>query len=193
MARRGDHTFEELSSMILNAAYEILETEGFQKISTRKIATKIGYTVGTLYNVFQNLEDIFIHLNARTLDSLIKSLSESDVTSIKSLAYTYVKFSQESFNAWSLLFEYQFDDKTQFPRWYQPKVDSLLGIVANSLKELSIKCSPEKAKESIIVIWSSIHGICILSNRGKLNKTGASDPKSLIDNLIDNYLKGLLA
>jgi|JI10StandDraft_1071094.scaffolds.fasta_scaffold549330_2 AcrR family transcriptional regulator len=193
MARRGDHTFEELSSMILNAAYEILETEGFQKISTRKIATKIGYTVGTLYNVFQNLEDIFIHLNARTLDSLIKSLSESDVTSIKSLAYAYVKFSQESFNAWSLLFEYQFDDKTQFPRWYQPKVDSLLGIVANSLKDLSGKCSPEKTKESIIVIWSSIHGICILSNRGKLNKTGASDPKSLIDNLIDNYLKGLLA
>lgn len=193
MARRGDHTFEELSSMILNAAYEILETEGFQKISTRKIATKIGYTVGTLYNVFQNLEDIFIHLNARTLDTLIKKLSEVDITNIKALAYAYVQFSQENFNAWSLLFEYQFDENTQFPRWYQPKVDSLLAIVANSLKDLTQKCTLEKTKESIIVIWSSIHGICILSSRGKLSKTGASDPKALIDNLIDNYLKGLLA
>lgn len=193
MARRGDHTFEELNAMILKAAYEILQEEGFQQVSTRKIAAKIGYTVGTLYNIFQNLDDIFMNLNGMTLDALIKALSEADQTNIKSIAYAYIKFSQNNFHAWSLLFEYQFQDSTMFPRWYQQKVDTLLELVAHSLKRPLDKLSPDKTKECITVLWASIHGISILSSRDKLSKTGASNPKSLIDNLIDNYLNGILS
>ena len=41
---------------------------GLSGFSTRQIAKKIGYTLGTLYNIFESYDDIILHINAATLD-----------------------------------------------------------------------------------------------------------------------------
>ena len=44
-------------------------------MSARKVATAIGYTVGTLYLVFENIDDLILNVNARTLDRLHSRMS----------------------------------------------------------------------------------------------------------------------
>ena len=51
MARRSDHSRDEIREMALNAAKTIVEREGAAALSTRKIANEIGYTAGSLYLV----------------------------------------------------------------------------------------------------------------------------------------------
>jgi AcrR family transcriptional regulator len=196
MGRRGDHSFEELSKMILDAAYDILEEEGYTKLSTRKIATKIGYTVGTLYNVFQNLDDIFIHINGRTLDKLIEHLNiavakDSKDNKIKLLAQAYIDFSKENFNIWSTLFEYRFEEGHQIPKWYNEKVNNLYGVVEKSIRPLLSPKHQAEVKEIITVLWSGIHGICILSIKGKLDRTGVESASVLVDHFLTNYMNGV--
>ncbi len=196
MGRRGDHSFEELSKMIVDAGYDILEKEGYAKLSTRKIATQIGYTVGTLYNVFQNLDDIFVNLNGKTLDKLIEHLNkavsaESQENKVKLLAQAYIDFSKENFNIWSTLFEYRFAEGHQVPKWYNEKVNNLLGTVEKSIRPLLSPKHQEQVKEIITVLWSGIHGICILSIKGKLDRTGVESASVLVDHFITNYMNGI--
>ncbi len=196
MGRRGDHSFEELSKMILDAAYDILEREGYSKLSTRKIASQIGYTVGTLYNVFQNLDDIFVHLNARTLDTLIQHLNaavaqDSKVGKVKQLSQAYIDFSRQNFNIWSTLFDYRFNENHQIPKWYNEKITNLYGVVEKSIRPLLSAKHQDQTKEIITVLWSGIHGICILSIKGKLDRAGVESASTLVDHFIENYMRGV--
>ena len=70
MGRRSDHSRDEIQKMAIDAAAKIVETEGFQSVTARKVASKIGYTVGTLYHVFRNFDDLVIHMNAQTIDEM---------------------------------------------------------------------------------------------------------------------------
>ena len=47
MARRSDHSREELYDLALSAAREIAEAEGLRGLTARRIAEKIGYTPGS--------------------------------------------------------------------------------------------------------------------------------------------------
>lgn len=198
MGRRGDHSFKEINDMILNSAMEIVENEGYLKLSTRKIATQIGYTVGTLYNIFQNLDDIIIHLNGRVLDKLIAKMKSNlnktkcNVETFKKLGLAYANFSAEHFNLWDMLVNYRVDPKTEIPKWYPKKIQELFDILESQLSKVVTNQSAEDLRDDITVMWSSIHGICILSIKGKFTHTQThSKTEKLIENFIDNYFRGL--
>ena len=70
MGRRSTHTPEQLRHLILDAAQAIIETNGLAGLSAREIARRIGYSPGTIYNMFQNLDDVVLHVEARVLDAL---------------------------------------------------------------------------------------------------------------------------
>ena len=72
MGRRSDHSRDEIREMAIAAAAEIVEKEGFQSLTARKVAGRIGYTVGTLYHVFRNFDDLVMHLNAQTIDEMAR-------------------------------------------------------------------------------------------------------------------------
>ena len=196
MGRRGDHSFDELSNMIIDAAYNQIEKNGVANVSTRKIASEIGYTVGTLYNIFKNINDIFVHINSRSLDRL-KILLEEALNKPKSknlvecLAMAYLKFSVESFNLWSMLFEYRFPEDHNTPKWYGDKINEVYMYLFQALKTQYPKTADVELKESMLVIWAGIHGICALHLKGKLDKVGAKSAEVLINNFITNYLKSL--
>ncbi|MEL7049187.1 MAG: helix-turn-helix domain-containing protein, partial [Pseudomonadota bacterium] len=75
MARRTDHTREELHALILDAAEKLIIEGGIDAFSTRAIAREIGYTSGTLYQYFSDSQDILLHINARTMHGLIEQLN----------------------------------------------------------------------------------------------------------------------
>ena len=58
VGRRSDHTRAEIRSMAVDAAEVLVVREGYGGLTARKVAAQIGYTVGTLYLVFQNLDEL---------------------------------------------------------------------------------------------------------------------------------------
>jgi AcrR family transcriptional regulator len=77
MGRRNDHTRKDIKEMAVKAGLDIIEENGFSGLSTRKVASKIGYSVGTLYNVFENFDDLVFHINALTLKDLYYYVKEN--------------------------------------------------------------------------------------------------------------------
>ena len=188
MARRYDHTPEELKELAIAAGVSMIEEEGFAKFSARGVAARIGYTVGTLYHVFGSLDNFIMHINARTLDnwhqSLSRSVSASKSDPVKSLAKGYLTFAKDNYNLFVTLFEHQVKD---VPEWYAPKMGQLFELVEHELQQrVSDKT---KARHLAKVLWASIHGITVLSLSGKLEVVGSDSAEKLMETV----LKGLLA
>jgi len=198
MARRYDHSREELLEMALGAAREIVAKEGFRSLTTRKLANEIGYSVGTIYNLFENLDDLAIQLNGVTLDELHEELSSVEASdkpevALEALAAKYIRFTQENFNLWNCLFEHRLPQGEALPERYGSKVARLLGLIEDALLPLFNGRRTKSCQLAARVLWSSMHGICSLSNTEKLDVITEETAVQLSRSLITNYLAGLRA
>jgi len=195
MGRRNDHTRKDIKQMAISAGLELIEERGFSGLSTRKVASKIGYSVGTLYNVFENLDDLVFHINAIILKELYyyveeKLDSEEGVEAIKKIGASYIDYSIESSNKFNALFEYQRPPESEVPDWYLEKLNKLLNIPEKYLVRM-FGGDVETAKKVSRILWGGVHGICSL---GRTHRLGGDNPellKAMAYSLIENYLKGI--
>lgn len=197
MARRSEHSLEELRAMVLDAAENIVIEEGFSALKVRKIAVEIGYTVGSIYMVFANMADLIMHINARTLDAIAAQLEQVQESgaepSIETMAMTYLSYASQNFNRWRNIFEYQLLAEAEIPDWYQEKVDNVFAPIEALFAELAPEFSEEHGKRAARALWRGIHGICILSVTGKQEKAEIKDVEEMIVLLVRNFMRGWVA
>ena len=194
MGRRSDHSRDEIRSMAIAAAAKHVETEGFQSLTARKVAGKIGYTVGTLYHVFRNFDDLIIHMNAETIDEMAALIQQNTRRKrnpeirIRAMAEYYVKYATDHPDRWRLIFEHQAPRGLPTPVQMKERRDVMFEMVADNLREISPDRIPQEVDHTATALWSGIHGICILALTGKLYLGGAFSMVKLIDTLIDSVL-----
>lgn len=195
MARRSEHSQEEIREMVLNASRVLVIEDGFSALKVRKIAMEIGYTVGSIYMVFANMADLIMHVKAGTLDQIAEQLSVVDTQSepnecILNLAKAYLTFANQNFNLWSMIFEHRLPDGTKTPEWYQEKINNLFNPLEKQIKRLAPKATERQTIRASRALWSGIHGICILSVTGKLDMVGVEDVEETIVLLVENFMRG---
>lgn len=196
MARRSDHSREEIRQMALEAAEGIVAAEGYKGLSTRKVASAIGYTVGTLYLVFESHEDLVLQLNGRTLDALYEWMrarsgnATSPRDNLLAMADAYIAFAESETPRWNLLFEFVAGQDNELPDWYQMKLGKLFGLAEAKLKPLAVQRSELELQQAARVLWASVHGICTLKIRHRMDLAGGQTTGEMARMLIDNFLKG---
>ncbi len=196
MARRSDHSREELKELALKSAEELLNHKSASELSTRQIATKMGYTVGTLYQIFKNLPDLLLHLNTRTLARLYQecqnlNLSTSDAQeNILAYANVYLQFAHTHPGQWELIFDNDILGHNELPDCYLNQVNALFSLIDIQLKVLSPSCSDQEITKTSRVLWSSVHGICTLSINNNLFANTSYRSDELIYSLIKHFIKG---
>ena len=198
MARRSDHTREELYQLALNAARHIVENDGFRALTARNVAEAIGYSPGTLYNLFKNLDDLILHLNARTLEELYdqvsaQSLDAEPEEALAQLIDAYLAFLESHPELWAVLFEYRYSEGKPLPDWYLRKVDRLLGLIEQALAPLFTDQESDQKRNAACILWASMHGICSLSDSGKLKVLKAQPARAMAQGLIATFIAGLRA
>ncbi len=188
MARRSDHTREELLELAIQSGITLIEEEGFAQFSTRKVAAKMGYTVGTLYHLFGSYDDFVLHVNARTLDmwyeDMEKAITATGSEAVHQMAKEYIRFSKEHYNRWIVLFEHHYDHDQDLPEWYKPKFSRFFTLLEKLLTSLT-----NDPHHTARVLWAGIHGICILSLSQKLGLVAADDPEKLAATLVASCLE----
>ena len=192
MARRSEHTLEELREMVLSAAEHIVIEEGFNALTVRKVAMQIGYTVGSIYMVFTNMNDLIMHIKGRTLDELALQLTRHlpDVhpeQRIHAIAETYLDFAHRHYNRWRMIFDASSDEPV--PVWYQQKVDHLLAIVETAC--VVPGCQAQASlRLAARALWGGVHGICVLSLNGSLGRVGVDDVQATVRILVEHFMTG---
>jgi len=195
MGRRSDHTRDELKELMINAAIEIVASEGRSALSTRKVTKQIGYTVGTMYLVFDDLEDLIVHVNDRTMDTLYSSMLDSIIPgnpldSIKKMALAYSGYAVEKEALWGLCMEHRLSSDKPFPDWYVQKGLRLLALVEEQLNQyVADETLCYKGARSI---WSSVHGACVLHLGNRVATQGKIALDQLVVTNIDMIVTGMM-
>ncbi len=197
MARRSDHSREEIKELALNATEQIVAEAGFQSLSARKVASAIGYTVGTIYLVFKNLDDLIMQVNARTLEALYKDVlshqkSNQHKKNLVRFGHAYFEYAKANPHLWSLIFEHHVAAGGDLTPDLGERISTLFTLMEEEIKALN----PNKKKEQIhtasLALWSGVHGITILAISEKLFMAENTTPPEMIDELINNFLTGYL-
>lgn len=190
MARRYKHSLQEIKNLILQVAETIVEEEGYSALNARKIALNIGYTVGSLYMVFENMADIVLHINAKTLDNLVDYLQQAPAASsdnvIEALAKRYCQYASQHNNRWRMLFEYR--PPKELPDWYQQHLETSFAKIAALLQTAPLKYQVGDKTLVIKTLWGSIHGIYVLSEANHLGAVDFDDLATSMALLIRNFL-----
>lgn len=196
MGRRNDHSRKEFREMALQATENIIFAEGLNGLSTRKIAKAIGYTVGSLYLAFRNLDDIIVQVNGRTLDLMHQVLNQATERSdtpadyILALGHAYSQFAATHIHLWQAVFDHHLPDGEKSPPEYVEKVERLLALVEEQLALLSPKSTAAQRRLAAAALWSSVHGACYLALSDKLANSGIDSAHLLVDSIILHYLAG---
>jgi AcrR family transcriptional regulator len=199
MARRSDHSREEIREMALVAAEQIVVEKGYEGLSARKVASVIGYTVGTLYLVFENIDDLILQINARTLDRLYGRMAQTRTNMrdardyLLQLGQVYIRFADEDPHRWAMIFEHRLSEGRELPDWYREKIARMFAMVEEAIEPFARARPREDIEQAARVIWGGVHGICILALTNTLGVAGVESVQELMESLISNYLEGFTA
>lgn len=194
MGRRNEHSREELRELALRAAGDIVAESGAAALSMREIARRIGYTVGALYIVFQNLDDLIVSLNERTVIELrealerIRGRANQPAQNLRLLVAAYLGFALLHTARWRLVFEHRLPEGQKAPATYAGHTAAIFALVGKHLREAGVARDEEDARELATALWSGAHGICMLAVTGKLQVVTQASVQRLLDVLLDRFL-----
>jgi AcrR family transcriptional regulator len=197
VGRRGEHSKEEIAAMALDAAVTLLEEEGPDRLTTRAVAQRIGYTVGSLYFVFRNRDDLVLQVNMRTLDELRAELDAALAgcagidAPLLALGHCYLDFAERHPTRWRLVFEHNPAHPDDVPAALRAKIDAFFELICNALTARSPALDAVAVRLAAQSLWGGVHGIAVLSITGKLRAGGERPARLLVDDLIGTYLAGL--
>lgn len=194
MARRKDHTRDELKDMLRQTAEKIIKTKGIEHLTARALATQIGYSPGTLYNIYPDMEGLKQDINFHTLGRLLGACQNAVTAappgpaSMRALAKAYLDFAQAEPRLWSMIFTDTRDSSgtTQLPGPYRERLDALFAVIEKALHD-NASIPPKQRGLTARLLWSCLHGIAVLTLDGRLRLVGAHDPAPMIDMLIERF------
>jgi len=194
MGRRSDHSREELQDLIVEQTLALVKQQGADKVTARQIAKAIGYTPGTLYSLFSNLEDIFQHVNELGLKALFDLCTESMKDqpdaglAIRALSMAYLNFSAEHTHQFDLMFARVDSHDSPTPASTTHKISNLFALIETQLTRLNPSASEDNVRLGARTLWSGVHGAATLQLSDQLYLDANENAEDLLNYLIDNFL-----
>lgn len=185
----GPQYRERLKAETIAIARKIVSEEGLPALQARRVAKEAGCSVGTIYNLYNNLDDLVIFANAGTLDELSQALQESVSAQqnddlglcLTGLGLAYLAFAIDRQPAWRALFEHRMADDAIVPDWYRDRQKDLFGIVEEPLKA---RLSDDSARARVArALFAAVHGIVTIAldqKLGDFDRAGTEDQLKLV-------------
>lgn len=190
---------EGLKEDLITASERIIRSQGLPALTARSLASEVKCAVGTIYNVFDDLDDLIVEVNGMTLSRLIPVLTAArkDEASVEdqlmALAFSYIRFISEEKNLWTALMQHHLPEGRTLPDWYLPKLGKLFVQIELSISPLFAEDNPEDKVRSARILWSNLHGLCSLVLSDKLDLVSGDNIETLAEDMVHTYLAGIKA
>ena len=196
MARRKDHTPVQLTQLTIDTVIEFIQHRSISQLSLRSLAKLIGYSPGTLINLFNSYNYLLLAVSGYTLGQINQQITadldglynSSAQDKLLTIAKSYLQFASEHPGQWRQVFEHRLEDNQIINSEHQQKIDGLFAKVEPLLLALAPNADSNELVRCCRTLWASVHGICIISVEDKLFAPSQISSESLIESLINHYL-----
>ncbi|MEM9425120.1 MAG: TetR-like C-terminal domain-containing protein [Pseudomonadota bacterium] len=181
-----------MTRLALESARTIVVEEGVAALSGRKVTKRIGYTIGTLYQLFDGMDDLVERMNIGTLSSLFDHCKvaveqEDDVAAqLNALALGFVEFVRTHPQEWDAIMSYRYKDGYVISEAYNYEIQKLFGLMEGATAQFYGAGQAEEHATDMALLWASLTGIwAVASSERELGGT----LEHMIDRLVRMYLK----
>jgi AcrR family transcriptional regulator len=204
--QRSPEEIESVRRDIMEQALELIVTDGFDGLSMRKLAKRLGIAAKTIYNYFHNKDELYLYLLTRGFEDLLESFEmavkgyDQPMDQFKATVRAYVAFGLKNANIYNLMFT-----------WHVPKYNDYVGtpMEQSAREELTtaLKCADffmariaaclgdavapkeEDVRCEMIQVWSHMHGYVAGINNSLLDYLH-EDPITLKERIIERIIAG---
>lgn len=200
---------ENTRGKILDTALDVIIEEGFNNLSVRKIASRLGVTATTIYNYYANKDEINLMIRIRGFEKLYEILTKYSTPfnniedKIKAMIRAYIEFGLTNPSYYDIMFN------MHTPK-YLDYVGTDIEPLAHTEKQNALKClslfmepisayipSTGQKKEHFIMYqviksWSDLHGLITLNNSRLFHEVTDHVEdfiKERTSDMIDNLMK----
>jgi len=183
---------ERVKKIFAETAMQMIEADGIESVSVRKVAEKAAYSLGTLYNHFGNLDELLWYTKRFFIDEISNYIDKNGKTegkiTLKSIFRSYIDYFVENENVFKFLFFKTLDrsKRSDFNLFQVMSVDQQTRDIFESYMEKS-SCTPEELQARLKNMLYSIHGMLMIyvTNNEELTKEQLyMDYSGIADNIL---------
>ncbi len=188
-----------LRDALVEAAEKTITIHGLKGLRARSLAFDVGCAVGAIYNVVNDIDDLILAVNERTLQLLEDELSkgaesrgaEQPIDKLVRLAVGYLDFAADHGLRWRAVFEHTMAEGSEIPDWYRGRQKRLFGYLDAPLRELQPDM-PERQRAMVArSLFSAVHGVVALGLDEKVQAIALPDLREQVTFLVRAIGRGL--
>ena len=183
MGRRSDHTRQELEHLFLVEGHKHMAEVGFARFSAREVAKRIGYSIGTLYNVFGTLDQLLIAINTRTFqlwaEEVRAALERSGPDRIRCLVEAYFGFARANRHSWTAIYDHHLPHDVVLSDEQNQRRGGLTQIIVDEVVAVLPSRAQADAPRLARSLIAVVHGHCVYDLNGSFALMGIEQPMEL--------------
>lgn len=187
---------QNLKQRIIEAARQVLLSEGYRNCSLRKIARKIDVSATSIYLHFENKDALVHTLMEDAIDRLNNQLQKSiegldePISKLESLAREYTAFALEYPREYQVIYLISSEEMTRYPKDKFRKARKGYEIVTKVLEEgvNSGLIAEKEPRMAAYTFWAQLHGVMSVVLSKRLDTR--IDQKIFIEEAINHIIKG---
>ncbi|MCE1237161.1 MAG: WHG domain-containing protein [Hyphomicrobiales bacterium] len=190
MPRRLPHDHDEMRARAIAAARAAISEGGLAALSARQIAGELGCSVGSLYNLFVDLDDLVLHVAASVVADMRAALFDEPLpadpgAALRTLARRYLAHARAAGRLFATIFEHEPRHDRPTPAWHLAGIEEIFAAVA----AVAGRAAGEGVeRRDVEALWAAVHGVAALAVRDKLAFVARSDAETLVDTIVARFL-----
>jgi len=185
---------ESIKQAILNATKSMVQQEGWQSVSMRKIADAIGYSLPVVYKHFENKDAILEEFVKQGFSKLSTVIAETKVKygtaneQLIAMANAYFKFAFDQTAYYQMMFGLGMPSCERVSKIIE--ISNFTLLVIGSIKQLSNNQQEEIIRLKFHTFWSILHGLTSI-NMVNMTATPNEMQQAVLQDAVQGFIKNI--
>ncbi len=160
-------------AQVIDVAVRAMNAKGLDGIHARTLSARVGISVGTIYNLFSDLDELTRIVNGQTYDELLTEVSGALSAArgagapprdqMLALADRYLNYVEAHQTRWLAVLAFNSQTTADPPDWYRKKELALFKVIEDALDAFPVAQTNEQRHTHARALWASVHGIVTMA------------------------------
>ncbi|MGB7269846.1 MAG: TetR/AcrR family transcriptional regulator [Albidovulum sp.] len=188
---------EDLRARLIDAAEAQIVEKGLSGLKAREVTEAAGCALGALYTAFDDIDQLILQVNSRTLARMGVALQEATVGGgtgpgdrLAALALGYVDFALGNLMLWKTVFNHRLPEGVMIPDWHREEHEVLIREIVGPLAQLRPDLGPEMLVQRAKTLFAAVHGVVHLALQGRFVGIARAELKPEVLALVALMVRG---
>lgn len=181
-------------------AVAIIEEEGLAGLQARRLAERAGCAVGTVYNLFGDLDGAIFAANEQALREITVACNEAlaatqadaqPVARLLALARAYASYALAHPKRFDALFTHRAPPTREFPESVTQLTDALFALLDRTFASAAGDAPTGERNLTARALWASVHGVVMLGLQDRVGLLSREEIMPAIERIVTAAVKGL--